>query len=51
MSDWVRENINGKINKVIEKINPDDVMHIVNTFYFNAKREKPFDTGKKSSIS
>lgn len=49
INDWVREKTNGKIDKIIEKINHDDVLHLVNTLYFNAKWEKPFDTEHQSS--
>lgn len=49
INDWVRENTNSKIDKIIDKINPADVMHLINTFYFNAKWEKPFDTEQKTN--
>lgn len=49
INNWVKDNTNGKIDKIIEEIDPADVMHLVNTLYFNAKWEKPFDIGHKAS--
>ncbi|MDZ7333499.1 MAG: serpin family protein [candidate division KSB1 bacterium] len=31
---WVYEHTNGKINKIVEKINRDDVMFLINAIYF-----------------
>ncbi|PKM76920.1 MAG: hypothetical protein CVU90_10100 [Firmicutes bacterium HGW-Firmicutes-15] len=49
INDWVRNNTNGKIDKIIDEINPDEVMHLINTIYFNAKWKTPFDMEQKAS--
>jgi len=49
INNWVKENTNNRIDKIIDKIDPDDVMHLINTLYFNAKWQKPFDIRKKAS--
>jgi len=49
INNWVGENTNHKIDKIIYEINPDEVMHLINALYFNAKWQKPFDISKKAS--
>lgn len=45
---WVKQNTNGKIDGIVDKIEPDTVMYLINALYFNAKWEKPFGTETKT---
>ncbi len=49
INNWIRERTNSKIDKIIDKIDPDDVMHLINTIYFNAKWKTPFDREQKAN--
>jgi serine protease inhibitor len=49
INSWVKQHTNSKIDKVVNKIDPNDVMYLINTIYFNAKWEKPFDTEHRAS--
>lgn len=39
---WVSDNTNGKINKILEEIDDDDLMYLINTVMFEAEWEKPY---------
>jgi len=43
INNWVKENTNGKIDKIIEKIEPLDVLFLINAIYFKGKWSKEFD--------
>lgn len=43
INNWVKNATNNKIDSIVDKINRDDVMYLINTLYFNAKWEMPFD--------
>lgn len=43
VNGWVKENTHDKIDRIIEKINPDDVCFLINALYFNGKWTKKFD--------
>ncbi|MCX6224160.1 MAG: serpin family protein [Bacteroidia bacterium] len=43
VNSWVKENTHDKIDKIIEKINPDDVCFLINALYFNGKWTTSFD--------
>jgi serine protease inhibitor len=49
MNNWVKTNTNGKIEKMVDELKPDDVMYLINALYFDAKWQKPFDTKIKAS--
>ena len=40
---WCSENTNGKIDKIIDELGPNDVMVLINALYFNAPWEEKFD--------
>lgn len=48
INKWVDKNTKGKIDKIIDKINPEDVMFLINAVYFKADWKSQF---KKSSTS
>jgi serine protease inhibitor len=43
INDWVKQNTNGKINKIVELINPDQALFLVNAIYFKGSWTKEFD--------
>jgi serine protease inhibitor len=44
INNWVKEHTNKLIDKVIDKIDPQSVMYIINTLYFNDAWGSPFFT-------
>ncbi len=45
---WVEENTNGKINKIVERINREDVMFLINAIYFKGIWKYQFDEKETS---
>lgn len=43
INNWVQQSTGGKIDKIIEKINPDDVLFLINAIYFKGKWTTAFD--------
>lgn len=43
INSWVRENTEGKIDKMVETIGPYDMMYLVNTLYLEQDWEAPYD--------
>ncbi len=40
---WVKDKTQGKITGVVDRLNPDNVMFLINAIYFNGKWAKAFD--------
>ncbi|MHC5595231.1 MAG: serpin family protein [Nostoc sp.] len=43
INDWVKENTNDKINKIVEKIEPNQVLFLINAIYFKGNWTNEFD--------
>lgn len=43
INDWVNTNTNGKIPKILERIDPDAVLFLINTIYFKGEWKERFD--------
>ncbi|MBR8838353.1 MAG: serpin family protein [Stigonema ocellatum SAG 48.90 = DSM 106950] len=43
INKWVQENTQGKINKIVEKIDPDQVLFLINAIYFKGSWTNEFD--------
>ncbi|MEH1798718.1 MAG: serpin family protein [Nostoc sp.] len=43
INNWVKENTNGKINKVVETIEPNQVLFLINAIYFKGNWTNEFD--------
>lgn len=43
VNGWVNTQTKGKIDKIIEKVNPEDVMYLLNAIYFNGEWQYRFD--------
>jgi len=48
INNWVSQNTNNNIEKIINKIDPLVVMYLINAIYFKAFWQYPFDTEKTS---
>jgi serine protease inhibitor len=46
INGWVSENTNGKIDKILDSINPMDVLFLINAIYFNGQWTVEFDESK-----
>ncbi len=44
INDWVKRATNGKIEKIVEKIDADVVMYLINAIYFKSDWKTPFLT-------
>ncbi|MEH2185995.1 MAG: serpin family protein [Nostoc sp.] len=43
INNWVKENTNGKINKIVETIEPNQVLFLINAIYFKGNWTNEFD--------
>lgn len=43
MNNWVKRNTNGRIEKIVDRLNPEDVLYLINAIYFKGNWEKPFN--------
>ncbi|MEH1769438.1 MAG: serpin family protein [Nostoc sp.] len=43
INNWVKENTNGKINKIVETIEPNQVLFLINAIYFKGNWSNEFD--------
>jgi serine protease inhibitor len=43
INDWVKQNTGGKIEKIVQKINPDQALFLVNAIYFKGSWTNEFD--------
>lgn len=48
INNWCSENTNGKIKEIIDKLDPGNVMVLINALYFNAPWENEFDPSMTS---
>lgn len=51
INNWCSENTEGKIDEIIDRLTPGDVMVLLNALYFNAPWENAFDPGMTSKAS
>jgi serpin B len=50
INSWVRENTEGKIDKMVEKIGPYDMMYLINTLYLEQDWEVPYRGSVKKAF-
>jgi len=43
INNWVSDSTQGKIEKIIDQISPDDVLFLINAIYFKGAWQSPFD--------
>lgn len=46
INTWVKESTNGKIDKIVEKIDPETIMFLINAIYFKGTWQYQFDKNK-----
>ncbi|NEP59760.1 MAG: serpin family protein [Symploca sp. SIO2G7] len=46
INSWVKENTNGKIEQIVEQLQPDDVLFLINAIYFKGNWSEQFDKSK-----
>jgi serine protease inhibitor len=46
INSWVKQNTRGKINQIVETLDPDDVLFLINAIYFKGDWTRPFDQQK-----
>jgi len=51
VNSWVNTKTKGKIEKIIEKVNPEDVMYLLNAIYFNGEWIYRFDPKETYDLS
>lgn len=51
VNGWVSTQTKGKIDKIIEKVNPEDIMYILNAIYFNGEWQYRFDPKETTDMS
>jgi len=44
VNGWVNTQTKGKIDKIIDKVNPEDIMYLLNAIYFNGQWTYSFNT-------
>jgi serpin B len=48
INSWVKENTRGKIDKIVQQIDPADVLFLINAIYFKGKWTNEFDKNQTS---
>ena len=51
VNQWVKENTQGKIDRILETINTDDVLFLINAIYFKGSWNKEFDPKKTQELA
>ncbi|QIR36255.1 serpin family protein [Tolypothrix sp. PCC 7910] len=50
INNWVRENTQGKISKIVDQIQPDQVLFLINAIYFKGKWSNEFDKSQTATL-
>ena len=50
INNWVQENTQGKINKIVDKIDPNQVLYLLNAIYFKGSWTKKFEQEKTAKL-
>ncbi|MGB3637389.1 MAG: serpin family protein [Rivularia sp. (in: cyanobacteria)] len=50
INNWVKENTQGKINKIVDKIDPNQVLYLLNAIYFKGNWTKEFNQDKTAEF-
>ncbi|MBD2310489.1 serpin family protein [Desertifilum sp. FACHB-1129] len=49
INNWVKENTNGKINQIVDRLRPDDVLFLINAIYFKGNWTAQFDKSQTTN--
>lgn len=50
VNGWVNNKTKGKIDKIIERVDADDIMYLLNAIYFNGEWKYRFDTKETNDL-
>ncbi|MDZ7961530.1 MAG: serpin family protein [Aulosira sp. DedQUE10] len=50
INNWVKDNTQGKINKIVDQIQPDQVLFLINAIYFKGKWSNEFDKSQTAIL-
>ena len=50
INDWVKENTQGKIEKIVDKVEPNQVLYLLNAIYFKGSWTKQFESDKTANF-
>ncbi|BAY86499.1 serpin family proteinase inhibitor I4 [Calothrix parasitica NIES-267] len=50
INSWVKENTQGKIEKIVDKIDPNQVLFLLNAIYFKGSWKQEFDQEKTAQL-
>lgn len=50
INSWVKENTQGKIDKIVDKIDPNQVLFLLNAIYFKGSWKQEFDQEKTAQL-
>lgn len=50
VNGWVNTNTKGKIEKILEKVKPEDVMYLLNAIYFNGEWQYQFNSKETANM-
>ena len=51
VNGWVNQKTKGKIDKIIDQVNADDIMYLLNAIYFNGEWKYRFDSKETTDLS
>jgi serpin B len=49
INNWVSQKTQGKIDRIVEEISPDEVLFLINAIYFKGNWETPFDKSQTAN--
>lgn len=49
INEWVNHNTNGRIEQIVDRINPQDVMFLINAIYFKGRWTDEFDLNQTTN--
>ncbi|BAY13676.1 serpin family protein [Calothrix sp. NIES-2098] len=50
INNWVKDNTQGKINKIVDRIDPDQMLFLINAIYFKGKWSNEFDKSQTATL-
>ncbi|MBD2354548.1 serpin family protein [Tolypothrix sp. FACHB-123] len=50
INNWVKDNTQGKINKIVDNIDPNQMLFLINAIYFKGKWSNEFDKNQTTTL-
>ncbi|MGQ4648765.1 serpin family protein [Lyngbya aestuarii] len=51
INNWVKENTSGKIEEIVEEIQPNDILFLINAIYFKGNWSEEFDKNQTTELA